>query len=409
MPEEIARYRTGSLESVEATLAVEDHLDSCAACRDALRATASGATISLARKLAPVAGDFDCPDERLLRRYANGRADAAEREIVETHIEDCPRCAQELNVLRPERSRPRFPSLRRALIPAALGMATAVAALALFGFWTRVHQEQRQNAALRAQIAGAQARMAHQRQEQERRLAQEKASHAHLIAQTRQETHRAQQDLGKARAENATLRKRLAAARSDAAKDLEAMLLGRSQSRNVAMLLAALSTGTVRGGGDPVRRDITLIDPVATLVLPTRPILRWNPLVGAARYHVLVTNVDDPGDTQQETVAGTRWRPIRALRRGAVYEWQVTADRAGKSGGSPRARFRVLDAEEAGRLARAKREYAGLPLTLGFLYAQAGLLDDAEREIEVVLKANPNHSVAQNLLSDLRKRRQGVP
>jgi hypothetical protein len=39
---------------------------------------------------------------------------------------------------------------------------------------------------------------------------------------------------------------------------------------------------------------------------------------------------------------------------------------------------------------------------LGVLYAQAGLLDDAEREFSALLRANPKSEVARKLLSNVR-------
>lgn len=110
VPEQIARYRAGALPSVEELLAVEEHLDACDTCRDALRAGASAATGSLVRKLVAAAEDFACPDERLLQRYVENRVDAAEREIVETHVEDCARCARNLEALRWRAARSPCPS-----------------------------------------------------------------------------------------------------------------------------------------------------------------------------------------------------------------------------------------------------------------------------------------------------------
>jgi anti-sigma factor RsiW len=101
--EAIARYRAGALKSVEELLGIEDHLGACAACSDALRAAVGGADASLARKLAPAIGESACLDARLLERYVDGKADAGDVEVVETHIEDCPRCAGELKSLRTSR------------------------------------------------------------------------------------------------------------------------------------------------------------------------------------------------------------------------------------------------------------------------------------------------------------------
>ena len=108
----------------------------------------------------------------------------------------------------------------------------------------------------------------------------------------------------------------------------------------------------------------------------------------------------------------TAWTAARSLERGRTYSWQVTARVGDKEVISPvrpapEAKFMILDQTKANELAEAKNPSAGSHLTLGALYAQAGLLDDAERELQALLRANPQSSLANNLLSSVRaKRRQ---
>jgi hypothetical protein len=66
----------------------------------------------------------------------------------------------------------------------------------------------------------------------------------------------------------------------------------------------------------------------------------------------------------------------------------------------------ILDQAKANELAEAKNASAGSHLTLGILYAQAGLLDDAERELQALLRANPQSSLAQKLLRSVKAKRQ---
>jgi hypothetical protein len=100
-----------------------------------------------------------------------------------------------------------------------------------------------------------------------------------------------------------------------------------------------------------------------------------------------------------------------ALQPGATYIWQVTAVKDGEqilsSSAPPReARFRVLSAAQAAELSRAAREHANSHLVLGTLYAQAGLLDDAERELRALLVTNPQSAVARKLLLQVRALRR---
>jgi hypothetical protein len=45
-------------------------------------------------------------------------------------------------------------------------------------------------------------------------------------------------------------------------------------------------------------------------------------------------------------------------------------------------------------------------LTLGILYAQSGLLDDAEREFQALLRANPQSPLVRKLLRIVREKRR---
>jgi hypothetical protein len=61
---------------------------------------------------------------------------------------------------------------------------------------------------------------------------------------------------------------------------------------------------------------------------------------------------------------------------------------------------------KADEIARARRAYASSPLTLGLSYAQAGLLDEAERELHALHRANPNSAVVRRWLADVRATRR---
>lgn len=95
------------------------------------------------------------------------------------------------------------------------------------------------------------------------------------------------------------------------------------------------------------------------------------------------------------------------LERGNVYSWQVKAIKEGEEVTAPRppapqAKFRVLDQAKANEIARAKRSFGTSHLTLGLLYADAGLLSDAEREFRLLRNANPNSELARNLLRQVQ-------
>jgi hypothetical protein len=169
-------------------------------------------------------------------------------------------------------------------------------------------------------------------------------------------------------------------------------------------LLASVSGGaeTLRGGGGQ-GVSFPVLSPVGTAVITDRPTFRWRALSGAGSYVVSVYDRDFRKVAASAPQASTEWTVAQPLARGQVYSWHVSASREGREVTSPEqpapeAKFVVLDAAKAEELSRAGRVYKGSHLTLGTLYARAGLLDDAERELESALRKDPRPEAARKLL-----------
>jgi hypothetical protein len=62
----------------------------------------------------------------------------------------------------------------------------------------------------------------------------------------------------------------------------------------------------------------------------------------------------------------------------------------------------VIDQAKMNELSRAKRAYGSSHLTLALLYADAGLLNEAEQELQLLRKANPQSEIVRKLLRQLR-------
>jgi len=187
-------------------------------------------------------------------------------------------------------------------------------------------------------------------------------------------------------------------------------------SRRLILPAATLALGGHRGSlrtavGPPAFR---LLSPVGTAVEVDRPVFRWEPLRGASTYTVVVSTTDFQTTDFQEVassprLSATEWKPSRPLPRGAAYLWQVRALRDGQEVTSPKppepeARFRVLDPEQAAELSKARQTYRS-HLLLGILYAKAGLLDDAEKELEALKGLNQDSPFVKDLLNSLKARR----
>jgi len=72
---------------------------------------------------------------------------------------------------------------------------------------------------------------------------------------------------------------------------------------------------------------------------------------------------------------------------------------------APEARFKVLEQAKAGEIERAKKAYGNQHLALGLVYAEAGLLDEAEREFRALVAANPTSAEAKRLLRAVQARK----
>jgi hypothetical protein len=156
------------------------------------------------------------------------------------------------------------------------------------------------------------------------------------------------------------------------------------------------------GNGLPFR----LIGPLGLVVRSEQPTLRWDALDGAQSYEVIVTDAELNEVAASPPLSTTEWRISKPLKAGAMYSWQVSAIKDGVKITSPvlpasQAKFKVLDRATAELLLKAERVYPDSHLTLGVLYAEAGLLDDAEQQLRLFISNNPRNDIAQKLLQNV--------
>lgn len=164
-------------------------------------------------------------------------------------------------------------------------------------------------------------------------------------------------------------------------------------------------------GEDEQGQRFALQSPVGKVVFSAQPVFRWTPLAGAASYVVEV--YDEQFNLVTKSVASkqTAWTPPQPLARGRLYAWQVKASQDGQEIIAPKppatqARFRVLAQAQADELARVRRTHSNAHLLLGLLYAQAGLLDEAEKELRSLQAANPNAASVRRLLANVQALRR---
>src|SRR5262245_11969894 len=197
----------------------------------------------------------------------------------------------------------------------------------------------------------------------------------------------------------------LEATRADLQQTIKASLAtGRVRAPASVSELAGTAS-VLMGPGEGVA--FPLVSPLATVVSEQQPSFRWGRLEGATGYTVSIYDADFKRIARSEEVNDTAWRLPIKLERGVVYTWQVTAVRNGEAITSPvkpapEARFKVLDNTTAGELDLTRKTSRGSHLALGIAYARAGLREEAERELELLLKENPGSPVASALLRSVR-------
>ena len=154
-------------------------------------------------------------------------------------------------------------------------------------------------------------------------------------------------------------------------------------------------------------REFSVLGPAGIVLMSDRPAFRWSRLEGATRYVVEVYDEQFKRVIASSEIATLSWNATQSLPRGRVYSWQVKAVKDGQEVTVPRppapqAKFRVIDQERLDEILKVRRAYGSSHLTLALLYAKAGLLNEAEQELRVLQKANPQSEIVRKLQRQLR-------
>ena len=150
-----------------------------------------------------------------------------------------------------------------------------------------------------------------------------------------------------------------------------------------------------------------LLGPLGQVIRDPQPTFRWHALAGAESYKVVVTDADLNEVAISPSLNTTEWHISQPLKQGGIYSWQVTATKAGTTITSPvlpaaQAKFRIIDRSTAETLQQAEHAASRSHLTLGVLYGEAGLLNEAERELRALVRENPRVDIAHKLLRSVQ-------
>jgi hypothetical protein len=372
-------------------LKVDSHLAGCQDCRKQL--IEPGKAGAALRKYLTAVEEPEHISLELMDLYVRKEADVFDRENVESHVEFCRRCKRELDDLLEFAAMMEADKevVKIAAAPAIEDRPRQTFMERLLAFW-RAHWLPLQLAMLALVI-----------------LSTAWLARLPLQSQMRGSLQQKEQEIALQDQKIKELNDRLSAQNNNSGsngspKESDLIRLVGSLMKVPATILG-LRVGPSRGGS-----NIDLISPVGTVVLTNRPELRWKSVPGATDYVVTIYDDSDPYNKQEKELSSPvqSWVVESPLKRAHTYTWSVAAYKDDQKLGEAMQKFIVLDRTKADELEEAKKRYTGSPdsqLILGILYTQAGLLDDAERELQSYQKANPKSAVVEKLLDNLRKQR----
>lgn len=166
-------------------------------------------------------------------------------------------------------------------------------------------------------------------------------------------------------------------------------------------------------GDDDGPQEFRLLYPLRSVIVEDRPVFQWKSLPGVSSYRVYVLDANGKQVNQSEELPPnqTQWKTPAPLRRGQVFSWAVIAILDGKkvvspSASDPEMKFAVLSTADFQAWSRLKKSKSHL--ALGVFYARTGLLNQAEREFESLIKLNPQSELPKKLLQSLRSIRTRI-
>jgi len=355
------------------------HIERCATCREQMMNSSdfarSVADVEQSIAAGPESGHLDYETE--LAPYVDGQLGGAERDIVERHLASCNQCAAEARDLREFRSvlenESRF---SKRLLP-WLAAAAALLVLIGIGWWRELpgRREQVQKEIPRQETSPRSPALVALHDESRTIVLQSDGTVRGLPV-----TDRHSEQLVTEALRNRTLK----VPSSPEFRRGKETLLGTSRNRV----------------------NITLLDPVNIAVAEDRPAFRWTGPANA-RYEVEIYDPDFRRVTASPQLRATSWTADRALKRSALYSWQLVAHIDSREVTVPEppsapARFKVISGSEAAAIAQARAIEPPSHLLLAVLYANGGLRREAEAEIRKLADQNPQSTIPADLLHSIR-------
>ena len=403
-------------------LAVDNHLASCDVCHERLtRILPAVGKRVIGQPFESGRGAFHLDYEQHLVPYVDGTADDIDREIIDSHVAQCSKCATDLKDLFAFKQQPalvtagaRTSSWWKRWLPQwqplstpAMAMAVVIVvfilAMAIL-LWSRDPGSQQGQQAEKQQPSPASTEPTTPANPTPNQ------GQAGLPTTPREEPLIALNDAGGQVILNQQGQlEGLQELPPDLKESVERALATRQLRASPALTGWPTGAGSLRGGHQ--QNTFAPLEPTDVVVETDRPTFRWRALEGAGHYVVTIFDAQLREVGSSGPVTGTEWTTPNSLARGVTFSWQISATKDGEKIVSPKpplpeARFRILDQRAVAALAKLKEFVGSSHLALGVFYWKHGLLEKSEREFQALAKANPNSTAATELLASIRSLRR---
>ncbi len=416
---EIQNYQLKKITPDE-LLELNDHIQSCELCRNRLHQKQDDISFKWLRSelsSTAVENPGHLSDDQL-ESYVDGRLDSVDLENVQSHLNICNECKTDVNELRSVQSELRDKVESPKVIPfwhlpsfsIPLKIAGAAAAIAFF-IWAATIPMRNEIRDLRRQLAEEQknkATLLREKKELQDQYAAIKQSLPHTPALI------ALND-GNSRIEMDSNGKLSGLPKVPEPYQQKIANMLTAQKVEVPQFVTSLiGKKEILMGNSKKSNRFGLIYPVGTVLMTDRPSFSWTAFSGSEGYRVYLLDENYNEVASSSLLKETVWIIPTTLHRGSNYVWQVAAVKDGKEfltpvPPAPEAKFQILNADKQKELEYLLKVSGNSHLVAGTLYAENGLLDDAEREFNALLKENPKSEVAKNLLLSVQSVRHVTP
>jgi len=389
-------------------LTATSHLATCVECRQKAseRADVPGRTQQLHTDLQPLSTEISHPDYEQLEGYLDDSLSFTDRESLKRHLDSCAACLKEVHELEALRDNLRtYP---------VLAGSTATLKKERESFWQRTSSFLRLRAPQFALLAVAVTLIAVIAVLLFKRPTTPLVTNKNSEPPNSNEANQNSQVAGVNPNANGDQPTPDGSGNSAVAAPYQSLIQQAmdAQKVNTSSAIRDLIGKESKLLGSSEEQDrFALVSPVGTVIRSARPTFRWQSLPGASSYSVAILDSQLNVVEQGSPTGKANWTPLQPLKRNVVYIWQVTALKDGREVIAPaaparEARFKILSAGKAATLAPVTTELAGSHLKLGIVYANEGLLDDAEQELRAAIAAGEDPALARKLLQSVKQMRR---